>query len=60
MRFFCYININKTKGNYMYKIYNEDCLLTMKNHIEEKSIDIILTSPPYNITNPSKITSNSL
>ena len=33
----------------MYKIYNEDCLLTMKNHIDEKSIDIILTSPPYNI-----------
>lgn len=38
----------------MYKIYNEDCLETMKNHIEEKSIDIILTSPPYNIMKKQK------
>lgn len=39
----------------MYKIFNEDCLETMKNHIEEKSIDIILTSPPYNITDRNKV-----
>lgn len=31
-------------------IYNEDCLVTMQNHIEENSIDLILTSPPYNIS----------
>lgn len=29
-------------------IYNEDCQETMTNHIEEHSIDVILTSPPYN------------
>ena len=29
-------------------IYNEDCKVTMNEHIDEKSIDIILTSPPYN------------
>ena len=29
------------------KIYTEDCLLTMKDHIDEKSVDIVLTSPPY-------------
>lgn len=29
-------------------IYNEDCKETMSEHIDEKSIDIILTSPPYN------------
>ncbi len=29
-------------------IYNEDCIVTMTDHIEERSIDIILTSPPYN------------
>lgn len=31
-------------------IYNEDCLTTMKNHIDEKSIDLVFTSPPYNMT----------
>ena len=29
-------------------IYNEDCQETMKNNIDEHSIDVILTSPPYN------------
>ncbi len=28
------------------KIYNEDCLIGMKR-IPDKSIDMILTSPPY-------------
>jgi len=31
------------------KIYNEDCFDTMKR-IEDKSINLILTSPPYNMT----------
>lgn len=31
-------------------IYNENCLDTMKNNIKEKSIDIVITSPPYNMT----------
>ena len=30
-------------------IYNEDCLITM-DRMEEKSVNIILTSPPYNMT----------
>lgn len=29
-------------------LYNEDCIVTMQEHIDEKSVDIILTSPPYN------------
>lgn len=29
------------------KIYNEDCFITM-NKIEDNSIDLIITSPPYN------------
>lgn len=29
-------------------IYNEDCINTMDNHIDRKSIDVVLTSPPYN------------
>lgn len=31
-------------------IYNEDCRQTMREHIDESSVDIILTSPPYNMT----------
>ena len=30
------------------KIYNEDCLSGLKK-IEENSVDLILTFPPYNI-----------
>ena len=30
-------------------IYNEDCLITL-DKIDEKSIDVVLTSPPYNMT----------
>lgn len=30
-------------------IYCEDCLETMKKRISENSVDMILTSPPYNI-----------
>lgn len=32
-----------------FKIYNEDCLITM-NTLKENTIDLILTSPPYNMT----------
>lgn len=32
------------------KIYNEDCFTTISNRIDTKSIDIVLTSPPYNMT----------
>lgn len=31
-------------------IYNEDCFITLKEHIDNNSIDCILTSPPYNMT----------
>lgn len=31
-----------------YKIYNEDCLVKLKD-IEDKSIDLVLIDPPYNI-----------
>ena len=32
----------------MIKIYNEDCLKTMQDTLAEKSIDVVITSPPYN------------
>lgn len=31
-------------------IYNEDCFITLKEHIDNNSIDCVLTSPPYNMT----------
>ena len=33
----------------MIEIINEDCLIGMKNQIKAKSIDCIVTSPPYNL-----------
>lgn len=33
-------------------IYNEDCLVTMSK-MDNESIDLILTSPPYNIIRPN-------
>lgn len=32
----------------MIKIFNEDCLITMQEHLDEHSIDLVITSPPYN------------
>lgn len=34
-------------------IHNEDCLLTMQKRIKECSVDIVLTSPPYNTSRAS-------
>lgn len=34
------------------KIYNEDCIETLRR-MEDKSINVILTSPPYNKSRPS-------
>lgn len=35
------------------KIYNEDCLVTMTKRISQESVDIVLTSPPYNTSRAS-------
>ena len=32
----------------MIQIFNEDCIKTIKNRLEVNSIDVVLTSPPYN------------
>ena len=32
------------------KLYNEDCIAAMKK-LDEKSIDLIVTDPPYNLGN---------
>ena len=37
----------------MIKIYNEDCFETL-NKLEKNSVDIVLTSPPYNTSRVSK------
>jgi site-specific DNA-methyltransferase (adenine-specific) len=31
------------------KIYNQNCIEGMKEHIDDNSIDCIITSPPYNV-----------
>ena len=40
------------------KIYNEDCILTM-NKIPKGSIDVILTSPPYNTSRKGSSLNNA-
>ena len=32
----------------MIKIYNEDCIYTMNSSLEARSVDLVITSPPYN------------
>lgn len=41
------------------KVYNEDCLVTM-GRMEDKSIDVILTSPPYNKSRSATYSEESL
>ena len=55
------MNNNSNKlGNYdLNKIYNEDCYQAIKN-IPDKSIDLIVTDPPYLIENTNGGKSNSL
>lgn len=42
------------------KIWNESNEITMKEHIDEKSIDVVLTSPFYNSTDGNRGTLNSV
>lgn len=34
----------------MNQIFNEDCFITIDEHIKQYSVDCVLTSPPYNMT----------
>src|ERR1051326_9484804 len=31
------------------EIYNQDCVSGMARHVRDKSVDVVVTSPPYNI-----------
>jgi len=42
------------KNNSEIKIYNGDCVTGMQKHIADKSIDVVATSPPYNLGTPYK------
>jgi site-specific DNA-methyltransferase (adenine-specific) len=33
----------------LYKVYNQSCIEGMKEHVEDSSIDLIFTDPPYGI-----------
>lgn len=32
-----------------YKVYNQDCISGMKDHVADESVDLIFTDPPYGI-----------
>lgn len=35
--------------SYGVKLYNKDCIEVMRDHIEDNSLDLVVTSPPYNV-----------
>ncbi|HHY41553.1 MAG TPA: site-specific DNA-methyltransferase [Thermoanaerobacterales bacterium] len=39
----------KTKGSSTIKLFLGDCFVGMKRYLEKNSVDVIVTSPPYNI-----------
>lgn len=41
------------------KIYCEDCIKTMSDNIDRRSIDVILTSPPYNTSRKGSALTNA-
>lgn len=32
-----------------YKVFNQDCISGMRNHVESESVDLVFTDPPYGI-----------
>jgi len=44
-----YLKEIKTSGSSTIKLYLEDCLVGMERYLDKKSVDVIVTSPPYNI-----------
>lgn len=43
------MNIYKTANNAEIKLINQDCISGMREHLDEGSISIVVTSPPYNL-----------
>lgn len=41
--------ITKYTGNSYVTIYNEDCLVGMQTKLNYQSVDVVVTSPPYNL-----------
>ena len=37
------------KGNCTATFYLNDCITGLKEHVKDKSVDVVVTSPPYNI-----------
>ncbi|NLC62653.1 MAG: site-specific DNA-methyltransferase, partial [Thermoanaerobacterales bacterium] len=44
-----YIKEIKTKGSSTIKLFLGDCFAGMQKYLEKNSVDVIVTSPPYNI-----------
>src|SRR3989339_134314 len=36
-------------GGSQIRLYNQDCLTGMRQYVETGSVDVLVTSPPYNI-----------
>jgi site-specific DNA-methyltransferase (adenine-specific) len=43
------LHLNNSTKSIDIKFYLEDCITGMRAHLQDKSVDVIVTSPPYNI-----------
>ena len=43
------LHFNNGVKNIDIKFYLEDCITGMRPHVQDKSVDVVVTSPPYNI-----------
>jgi len=49
-----------TKNHTQIDIYNGDCISGTRNHIADQTIDVVVTSPPYNLGTPYKAYDDSI
>jgi site-specific DNA-methyltransferase (adenine-specific) len=43
------LRLNNGSNHIDIKFYLEDCIAGMQVHLQDKSVDVCVTSPPYNI-----------
>jgi site-specific DNA-methyltransferase (adenine-specific) len=41
--------VHSERGKTDITLYNEDCVAGMRAHLESRSVDVVVTSPPYNL-----------
>ena len=50
-----YVFGGRKRSEYAKRIYTQDCIEGMREHLPDMSVDVIVTSPPYNIDRKSVV-----